>query len=447
MSTGEGAVTAEIAVMNKHGIALAADSAVTVTSREPFAQGPKIRVSANKIFTLSKRHPVAVMIYDSAEIMGVPWEVVIKTYRLQLGNTQFPTLQGYVEDFLRYLGENHHFFPADLQTASVDGYLRAHLTTWVLDAVRSKAKEELDVGGTVLTEDCVKSISEDAIRDEHKRWLEAEPLPDLPPNRASQLEENYFALFSKIKADLFGKLPALSEAADKQLAEIALMLYTRVPPGFRTGNFAGATGVVFAGYGGEDIFPSFSEVIVDEVIGDHLIWWNHRQAAITRAEPATVCAFAQEDMAQTFMEGVDLRYQAFVEESFGELLKGYTDEIFRGLPKGQPSKRARKQIVEAREEMLASYRTKLGEERHRNFVKTVIDSVQSLPLDDLAEMAESLVNLTSLKRKVSMAQETVSGPIDVAVISAGDGFIWINRKHYFKPDRNPQFFANYYRER
>jgi len=61
-------------------------------------------------------------------------------------------------------------------------------------------------------------------------------------------------------------------------------------------------------------------------------------------------------------------------------------------------------------------------------------------------MAESLVSLTSFKRKVTMESETVGGPIDVAVISKGDGFIWIKRKHYFKPELNPQFFASYYKE-
>jgi hypothetical protein len=69
-----------------------------------------------------------------------------------------------------------------------------------------------------------------------------------------------------------------------------------------------------------------------------------------------------------------------------------------------------------------------------------------LPKDELAAMAESLVNLTSFKRKVTMESETVGGPIDVAVISKGDGFIWIKRKHYFKAELNPQFFANYYRK-
>jgi len=66
-----------------------------------------------------------------------------------------------------------------------------------------------------------------------------------------------------------------------------------------------------------------------------------------------------------------------------------------------------------------------------------------LPKDELAAMAESLVNLTSFKRKVTLETETVAGPIDVAVISKGDGFIWIKRKHYFKAELNPQFFANY----
>lgn len=54
------------------------------------------------------------------------------------------------------------------------------------------------------------------------------------------------------------------------------------------------------------------------------------------------------------------------------------------------------------------------------------------------------MNLTSMKRRVSADKETVGGPIDVAVISKGDGFIWIKRKHYFKNELNPHFCANYF---
>lgn len=62
-------------------------------------------------------------------------------------------------------------------------------------------------------------------------------------------------------------------------------------------------------------------------------------------------------------------------------------------------------------------------------------------------MAESLVNLTAFKRRMtSVEADTVALPIDVAVISKGDGFIWIKRKHYFEQTLNPYFFANYYRK-
>ena len=37
---------------------------------------------------------------------------------------------------------------------------------------------------------------------------------------------------------------------------------------------------------------------------------------------------------------------------------------------------------------------------------------------------------------VTTSAESVSGPIDVAVISKGDGFVWIKRKQYFDPQLN-----------
>lgn len=56
-------------------------------------------------------------------------------------------------------------------------------------------------------------------------------------------------------------------------------------------------------------------------------------------------------------------------------------------------------------------------------------------------MAETLIQLTNFKLKFSSKDlETVGGPIDVAVISKGDGFVWVKRKHYFEPELNYQFF-------
>ena len=70
----------------------------------------------------------------------------------------------------------------------------------------------------------------------------------------------------------------------------------------------------------------------------------------------------------------------------------------------------------------------------------ILASISALPKDELSNLAESLIKITSIKRKVQSDLETVGGPIDVAIITRGDGFIWTKRKHYFDSDLNPQFF-------
>jgi hypothetical protein len=69
------------------------------------------------------------------------------------------------------------------------------------------------------------------------------------------------------------------------------------------------------------------------------------------------------------------------------------------------------------------------------------DMVEFMPKPELATMAEALINLTSIKRRVSRGMETVGGPIDVAVISQSEGFVWVKRKHYFPAELNSRYFA------
>ncbi len=67
--------------------------------------------------------------------------------------------------------------------------------------------------------------------------------------------------------------------------------------------------------------------------------------------------------------------------------------------------------------------------------------VRSMPKEELANLAESLIDITSLKRKVTRDRETVGGDVDVAVISRSEGLVWVKRKHYFPADLNSKFFG------
>ena len=79
-----------------------------------------------------------------------------------------------------------------------------------------------------------------------------------------------------------------------------------------------------------------------------------------------------------------------------------------------------------------------------NYAGPVVGTIAYMPRDELARVAETFVSLTSFRQRVTMSDETVGGPIDVAVISKGDGFIWIKRKHYFDPELNQRFIARLY---
>jgi len=100
-------MTAEVAVLNNTGVAIAADSAVTTgfPGRE-------------KIFTLSKFEPVGVMINGHVEHFGFPWEVLIKNFRSTLGDRSFGTLREYVDLFIATITDQK-YLNVDGQTVTV----------------------------------------------------------------------------------------------------------------------------------------------------------------------------------------------------------------------------------------------------------------------------------------------------------------------------------------
>src|SRR5687767_8332033 len=129
-------MTAEIALLNREAVALAADSAVTMRTRH----GTKVLQSANKIFTLSKYHPVGVMLYGNAQLLETPWELVIKSYRKQLGAKSFSRLEDYAKDLIRFVSESRALFPEEAQASYVTA-----LVTEAFSNVRDVSLEQIEV--------------------------------------------------------------------------------------------------------------------------------------------------------------------------------------------------------------------------------------------------------------------------------------------------------------
>jgi len=430
-------MTAEIAVLNKSAVALAADSAVTI--QKP--GGQKIFNTVNKLFMLSKHFPVGVMVFGRGDLQDVPWETIIKEYRYSYGGQGRDTLREYAEHLIGFLDSKNPFFPEARQehfftqtTGTFFRYLRSQLDDWVRDQTEEK--------GRTVTESDIVGMLESVLESELAELMKKDALSHLPGNHGELVVKKYTKPLAEVRKRAFGKLP-LSDKAEARLVEISQCLFQR-------DRFRGsASGVVIAGFGEKEYFPSLHSYSVDGIVLDRLKYKLTTDGGISYDRRAWIVPFAQAEMVHTFMRGVDPDILSYVLRALNEMLVNkYPSHVLDLVPSLGAEER---QALDAKlKETGKGILDELGKdvERYswRENVDPVITAVASLPKDELALMAETLVNLTSFKRRVSMDAETVGGPIDVAVISKGDGFIWIKRKHYFSTELNPCFNQNYFRK-
>ena len=92
-------MTAEIAIINRSAVTLAADSAVTLE----VGGTEKIYNTADKLFELSTDYPVGVMIFNNMHFLEMPLDVLIKEFRRSKFCKKRNTVFEYAKDFLTYL--------------------------------------------------------------------------------------------------------------------------------------------------------------------------------------------------------------------------------------------------------------------------------------------------------------------------------------------------------
>lgn len=428
-------MTAEIVIMNKEAVALAADSAVTIGQEK----GQKIFTSANKLFALSKYSPVGLMVYGNASLMGVPWETIIKIYRKLLGEQKFDTLRDYADNFISFLDDCNKLFPDKLQKeyffANISSYF--HL---IRNNIENKLKADYFDKGKKVLKSQIEQITSDIINKHYNDLEEKETLPTITENYTENILINYNDLIEKAKDNVFEKLP-ISEESINQLRKISIDLLSKdIFPN-------NISGIVIAGFGENDIFPSIKSFDIEIIVNNKLKYKERLYEEINFENTAAIIPFAQKEMVATFMEGIDPNLQNQMEGYLSEIFNNYPEIIIDNIEKIDPDEKEdyKKKLIKISNEIFDHYLEQIKIFKSNSYINPVLSVVNMLPKDELASMAESLVNLTSFKRKVTMVTETVGGPIDVAIISKGDGFIWIKRKHYFKAELNPQFISNYNR--
>ena len=382
-------MTSEILIMNKNAIVMAADSAVTVDNKKSY-------MGVNKLFLLSNDPPMGIMIFGSADFVNVPLETLIKEYREQTDFKELGNINNIKEDFIEYLS----------------GICQED------DFSRNLKNDLANFKKLLLREDCLENFFNSSDNVEIFSFLEEDEFNiDVEFKRlAQELEEKGVTVDVTTLKKCFSNMIALS-----------------------------STGIVIAGFNQDDFFPSY--------ISFNLIAKQGNKVIIKDIDSQfnyagrVIIPFAQKDVITTFISGIDYTLENGIVNYFSNFMDLYSEEIVAAIKsnKNINEKDLSNVLKEIRDVKNSN------EMRIEDFVKNIdifkkgiyspiLESVGVLPKEDLSSLAESLIHITSLKRKIASDLESVGGDVDVAIISKGDGFIWKKRKQYFKPELNHHFF-------
>ena len=436
-------MTAEIAIMNREAVALAADSAVTITQ----GGAPKIFASANKLFALSRHQPVGIMVYGNASFMAVPWETVIKTYRAQLEDTAYGTVQEYAEDLISFLKDESLLAPEESQEMYVQAVLNTYFD-WMFQEMKASFERKIREEAVSKPEDAPRLFREEAqrvISSHYESWRKAAYAEDMGASLAGALRKQYLAEIRRAKKSAFGSL--LTSATSRQLTHLAGWILTKYD---ERNSSPGESGLVIAGFGKDEIFPSIRSFVVSGIAGGKLKLWRDERGAkdITVSIGAWIIPFAQDEMVRSFMEGIEPNYWIDILSAVTRILREYPIALIDSIQgvSNNERERLKRNVFEAFKKIFEAFSEDFDDIKVSRYIDPVVSTIATMPKSELPAVAEALVNLQSFKRRVSGEQETVGGPIDVMLISKGDGLIWIKRKHYFDRALNPQYLRAAFRE-
>lgn len=409
-------MTAIVSILNKHAVSLAADSAMTIGGR-------KVYNSANKLFALSKYKPVAIAFYNNLNLVNCPWEVVTKEYRRHLGKRSFATLLEYVADFFNYLKTQNYFSTVAEQHQQIEWEFQNYLDSVLDDMNRLNLTNEFNA--------FVKN-------QETQFYSRMNNLVSIGP-----LSKDEFKLMydHEISEALRHVKNVYNVDLDKDI--VSHQLFSMFVKDMWLSNM---TGIVFCGYGDKEIYPCLYNYDSYVVINNKLAIFPHDEKAIEigKPAPAAIRTFAQTDVMDTLTFGIAPSVRTIYRENLSKPLIDVLNKIGDKVGNAGVKQTIADFIKNDLDSYVDDYMSECAKAAQKTYAQPFLNSMTSLEKEDLADFAESMIKVTSIKRKVSPTLATVDGPIDVMVISKAEGVIWIKRKHYFSPELNHSFFNNYH---
>ncbi|MBF0610383.1 MAG: hypothetical protein G8345_02850 [Magnetococcales bacterium] len=431
-------MTAEVAILNRLVVALAADSSIAIEAKN----GLKIYESAKKIFPLSDSpsspanyHSVAIMVYGNANCGDVPWELVIQLFRhhvKKLGTLD--KLVDYFKVFKDYVQDESGLITQEMSSTMIQRYSKEYLQKMSTE-VKKSVKDLLEKNEEV-TDDSITQIFCTIINNKHDRLMndvkKIEHFTDEDMQWVCSIINNQFNNLAK---GLEALLAILDRESIDKLKEILCMIHVKDEM-----IKSQRAGIVFAGFGKEDKFPVLIAAEVEYPVHNKVKYrvteyvdLNIKPSPTPSGDvnevSAKIIPFAQSrHEVHAFLHGLDLSLQ--------EDLKGYLDGAAEGvidkisaklrfvhkdvIPNPDHREKITTYIDQMLHEMIEKALFNLNEMSKDKFSDRILEVVNFMPREEVAELASFLVKMAKTSNKLR-GHETIRGPVDIVVITKADG--------------------------
>lgn len=189
--------------------------------------------------------------------------------------------------------------------------------------------------------------------------------------------------------------------------------------------------LIFSGYGKAEQYPSLINVIVYEGI-DNKVNYHYKENDVIRISdehPVAYCPFAQKDISRSLIRGCHRSFSTPLLNELRSMFNPFDNRFIQveGVDDMEVLNFCNNLKTDDLDKILINSVNRLLDVNLRRLEKNLKD----YDVREMADLAESVVDLTGFHRILTFEQESVGGPVDVAVITKNDGFTWLSRKSWY----------------
>ena len=155
------------------------------------------------------------------------------------------------------------------------------------------------------------------------------------------------------------------------------------------------TGINISGYGKDQIFPSSAHYRLYGIIDGKIKYEDIENTQISVSKASSIKTLAQSDVIELFAYGIN---NSFL-QNIGIIVKENLEEKTKQIKHIVEDKEKLKLVKELFTDSHDIIRNKVKDYAWDNFLKPLEKSIAILPNDEIIQLAEEMINLTSLRRK------------------------------------------------